>query len=78
MAPGDIAPGLDYAEKIIGAIEACTVLVLSESSSYSIYVCKEVELAIAKRKVVIPVRIQQVAVSRSLEFFISDAQWIDA
>ena len=79
IAPRDIAPGLDYGTQIIDAIEACTVLVLvlSESSNYSIYVRKEVERAIAKRKVVIPLRIQPVAVSRSLEFFISDAQWID-
>lgn len=80
MAPRDIAPGLDYGTQIIDAIEACTVLVLvlSESSNYSIYVRKEVERAIAKGKVIIPVRIQEVNVSRSLEFFISDAQWIDA
>jgi hypothetical protein len=50
MAPRDIAPGLDYGTQIIDAIEACTVLVLvlSESSNYSIYVRKEVERAIAK------------------------------
>ena len=80
MAPRDIAPGEDYGTQIIEAIEACTVLVLvlSESSNDSIYVRKEVERAIAKRKVVIPVRIHPVTVSRSLEFFISDAQWIDA
>ena len=76
MAPRDIAPGLDYGTQIIDAIEACTVLVLvlSEHSNYSIYVRKEVERAIAKRKIVIPVRIQEVAVSRSLEFFISNTQ----
>ena len=80
MAPRDIAPGLDYGTQIIDAIEACTVLVLvlSERSNYSIFVRKEVERAIAKGKRVIPFRIQNVTVSRSLEFFISDAQWIDA
>ena len=74
MAPRDIAPGLDYGTQIIDAIEACTVLVLvlSENSNYSIFVRKEVERAIAKGKVVIPVRIQDVTASRSLEFFISD------
>jgi predicted ATPase len=80
MAPRDIAPGLDYGTQIIEAIEACTVLVLvlSESSNDSIYVRNEVERAIAKRKVVIPFRIHNVTPSRSLEFFISNAQWIDA
>lgn len=80
MAPRDIAPGEDYAEQIINAIEGCTVLllVLSETSNHSQYVIKEVERAIAKRKVVIPLRIHNVTPSRSLEFFISNAQWIDA
>jgi tetratricopeptide (TPR) repeat protein len=79
MAPRDIVPGLDYGTQIIEAIEACTVLllVLSESSNYSIYVRKEVERATAKGKVIIPFRIQEVIVSRSLEFFISETQWID-
>ncbi len=80
MAPRDIAPGLDYAEQIIDAIEACLVLVLllSESSNQSLYVRNEVERAIAKRKLVIPLRIHNVTPSRSLEFFISNAQWIEA
>ena len=80
MAPRDIAPGQYYAEQIIHAIEGCAVLllVLSETSNHSQYVIKEVERAIAKRKVVIPLRIHNVTPSRSLEFFISNAQWIDA
>jgi WD40 repeat protein len=80
MAPRDIVPGEDYAEQIIGAIESCPVLVLvlSESANRSPYVRNEVERAVAKRKVVIPFRIHNVQPSRSLEFFISNAQWIDA
>jgi len=79
IAPRDIAPGADYAEQIIDAIEACAamVLVLSETSNQSRYVRNEVERAVAKNKVVIPVRIHNVAPSRSLEFFVSNAQWID-
>ncbi len=80
MAPRDIAPGQDYAEQIISAIESCSVLllVLSESSNRSQYVRNEVERAIAKRKLVIPLRIHDVTPSPSLEFFISNAQWVDA
>jgi hypothetical protein len=67
MAPRDIAPGEDYAEQIISAIESCPVLllVLSESSNRSQYVRNEVERAIAKRKVVIPLRSHDVQLSRS-------------
>ena len=80
MAPRDIAPGADYGAQIIDAIEACAVmvLVLSETSNNSQYVRNEVERAIAKHKRVIPVRIHNVMPSRSLEFFVSNAQWIDA
>lgn len=80
MAPRDIAPGLEYGSQIVAAIEECAVLVLllSESSNRSRFVLNEVERAVSKDKIVIPVRIHDVAPSRSLEFFISSAQWIDA
>ena len=80
MAPRDIAPGLEYGSQIVAAIEECRVLVLllSESSNRSRFVLNEVERAVSKDKIVIPVRIHNVTPSRSLEFFISNAQWIDA
>ncbi len=80
MAPRDIAPGLEYGSQIVAAIEECAVLVLllSESSNRSRFVLNEVERAVSKNKIVIPVRIHNVTPSRSLEFFISNAQWIDA
>ena len=80
MAPRDIAPGLEYGSQIVTAIEECSVLVLllSESSNRSRFVLNEVERAVSKDKIVIPVRIHNVTPSRSLEFFISNAQWIDA
>jgi hypothetical protein len=79
MAPRDIAPGLEYGSQIVAAIEECSVLVLllSESSNRSRFVLNEVERAVSKDKIVIPVRIHNVTPSRSLEFFISNAQWID-
>jgi hypothetical protein len=80
MAPRDIAPGLDYGEQIIDAIEETSVLllILSESSNHSLFVRREVERAIAKGKIIIPMRIQPVQPSRALEFFISTLQWVDA
>ena len=80
MAPRDIVPGKDYAEQILNAIEDCEVmvLVLSETSNSSRFVRSEVERAVSKDKVIIPVRIHNVVLSRSLEFFISSAQWIEA
>ncbi len=79
MAPRDIVPGNDYGEQIIIAIEQASVflLILSESSNTSTFVRHEVERAVAKGKVIIPFRIHPVQPSRSLEFFISNYQWID-
>ncbi len=80
FAPRDIAPGKDYAEQIIEAIEEASIvlLVLSVSSNQSVFVLNEVERAVAKRKFVVPLRIQPVQPSRSLEFFISSRQWVEA
>ncbi len=80
MAPRNIEPGRDYGEQIIDAIESSRVmvLVLSEHANTSIFVKNEVERAISKGKVVIPLRIQNVQPSRALELFVSRSQWVDA
>ena len=80
LAPRDVAPGADYGEQIIGAIEStrATVLILSDGANESRFVKNEVERAIAKGKPVIPFRISNVQPSRALELFISRSQWIDA
>jgi hypothetical protein len=80
VAPRDVAPGVDYGQAIIDAIEQsrALVLILSDQSNDSQFVKKEVERAVSKTKPVLPVRIREVTPSGSLEFFISTAQWVDA
>jgi len=80
VAPRDVAPGVEYGQAIINAIEQCKalVLVLSDQSNDSQFVRKEVERAVSKTKAVLPVRIREVTPSGSLEFYISSAQWVDA
>ncbi|MGH8109968.1 MAG: toll/interleukin-1 receptor domain-containing protein [Arenimonas sp.] len=80
VAPRDVAPGVEYGHAIINAIEQCKalVLVLSDQSNDSQFVRKEVERAVSKTKVVLPVRIREITPSGSLEFYISSAQWVDA
>lgn len=80
VAPRDVSPGVEYGHAIINAIEQCKalVLVLSDQSNDSQFVRKEVERAVSKTKVVLPVRIREVTPSGSLEFYISSAQWVDA
>ena len=54
------------------------VLVLSEHANSSEFVKREVERAVAKGKPIFPVRVREVVPSKSLELFISSAEWIDA
>jgi len=79
MAPRDILPGAKYAEAIIDAINSSKVflLVLSTNSNSSSQVNKEIERAASKDIPIIPVRLDDVALSKSMEYYISNCQWID-
>jgi hypothetical protein len=80
IAPRDVTPGQEYAAEIIEGLLECPVLVLvlSENANSSIYVKREVERAVSAGKLVFPVRIREVAPSRSLELFVASSHWIDA
>lgn len=80
IAPRDINPGRDYAESIIDAIESARVFVLifSSNANASPQIKREVERAVSKGLPIIPVRIEDVVPSRTLEYFISSPHWLDA
>jgi TIR domain len=80
VAPRDIAPAADWAEEIIDAITAARVMVLvfSASANASPQVRREVERAVYKGVTVLPVRIEDVLPSKSLEYFLSTQHWLDA
>jgi hypothetical protein len=80
VAPRDIRPAEDWAESIINAMEAAKVLVLvfSSASNSSPQVRREVERAVNKGLHVLPFRIENVPLSKSLEYFISTQHWLDA
>lgn len=80
VAPRDIRPADDWAEAIINAMEAAQVLVLvfSSASNASPQVRREVERAVNKGLHVLPFRIENVPLSKSLEYFISTQHWLDA
>ena len=80
IAPRDVLPGLPYGEAIVEAIESSRVMVLvfSASANNSAQVMREVERAVSKGIPVIPLRIEQVPPSKSLEYFISAPHWLDA
>jgi len=80
VAPRDIRPSEDWAEAIINAIDHSKVLLLvfSSSSNSSPQVRREVERAVNKGLHVLPFRIENVPLSKSLEYFISTQHWLDA
>ena len=80
IAPRDIAVGANWAESIVSAITASTVLVLifSSHADKSKQVIREVEMAINNDVILIPLRIEDVLPSGSMSYFLSTTHWIDA
>ena len=80
MAPRDVQPGVDYGEGIIEAINRARVMVLifSAAANASPQIRREVERAVHKGLPIIPVRIEEILPSRSLEYFLSSPHWLDA
>lgn len=80
VAPRDIRAGEDWAEAIINGMDQCRVLVLvfSANSNNSPQVRREVERAVNKGLSILPFRIEDVPLSKSLEYFISAQHWLDA
>ena len=81
VAPRDIPPGSNYGAEIIKGIRECSIflLVFSTESNTSAAVHKEVERAVlGYNKIIIPFRIEDIPMCDSLEFFLTDVQWINA
>ena len=80
MTPRDVLPGSNWGESIIDAINDAKVMLLifSANCNASSHIKREVERAVNRRNPVIPVRIEDVLPSKSLEYFISSQHWLDA
>jgi hypothetical protein len=80
IAPRDITPGAEWGEAIVDAINHCRALILifSASANESPQIRREVERAVSKGIPIIPLRIQDIAPTRSLEYFIGTVHWLDA
>ncbi len=80
IAPRDVVGGADWGESIINAIESSRIMVLlfSQSANVSPQIKREVERAVNKGVYIIPFRLDDIKPTRSLEYFISAAQWMDA
>jgi tetratricopeptide (TPR) repeat protein len=80
IAPRDVAAGTAYADAIIGALSACRIVVvlLSSESIASPHVASELERALHNGKAILPVRIEDVYPTGSLEYYLAGKHWLDA
>jgi hypothetical protein len=80
IAPRDITPGKKYAEAIIDGINDCRIflLILSTTSNDSPQVEMEVDRAASKDIPILSFRIDQVVLSKTMEYYLSSRHWLDA
>ena len=80
IAPRDVMPGGEYGAAIVDAIERCRVMVLifSSNANESAQIRREIERAVKKGVTIIPVRIEEVEPTQSMEYFLGAIHWLDA
>jgi hypothetical protein len=80
IAPRDVRPGVEYGAAIVDAIDRCHVMVLvfSSSANESHQIHREIERAVAKGVPILPVRIEEVMPTKSMEYFLGAIHWLDA
>ncbi|MFL6211001.1 MAG: TIR domain-containing protein [Pyrinomonadaceae bacterium] len=80
IAPRDILAGDKYGQSIIKAISesSLVILVFSSYANKSEHVLAEIDRAYNKKISIVPFRIEDVALSQSLEYYLSTAHWLDA
>jgi len=80
IAPRDVQPGVPYPQSIMDGIRGSHVLVLilSAKSNTSKHVMREVERAVNCEIPIVPLRIEDVSLSGSLEYLVGPVHWLDA
>lgn len=80
IAPRDIRPGKEYAEEIINGIDqsGAMVLLMSQNANSSPHVLREVEHAVSSGTPILVYKIEEVALSKSMEYFLMTHQWVSA
>ena len=80
MAPRDILPSKTWSEAIVEAIQTSRlmIVILSSYSNSSQQVGREVERAVHRGIPILPFRIEDVLLSKSMEFYLSTPHWLDA
>ena len=78
LAPRNIRSGYEYAEEIVNGIDSSDILLLllSWASNTSPHVLREVERAVSKKIPIIVYRLEEVELTKSMEYFLMTNQWI--
>ncbi len=78
LAPRDIRSGHIYAQEIMEGIENtdAMLVLLSKAANESPHVLREVESAVSKKKTVFVYQLEEVELSKSLQYFLMTHQWI--
>lgn len=78
IAPRDIHPGKEYAEEIIHGIKRADamILIMSENANKSPHVLREVERAVSRSIPILVYKLEDVELSKSMEYFLMTHQWI--
>src|SRR3974377_2448806 len=80
IAPRDIRPGMEYAAAIVEAIDYCRamVLIFSADANKSAQISREIEHAVKKGVPIVPVRIEDIKPTNSMDYFLGSIHWLDA
>lgn len=80
IAPRDIRPGKEYAEEIINGIDesAAMILLMSQNANSSPHVLREVEHAVSGGTPILVYKMEEVVLSKSMEYFLMTHQWVSA
>lgn len=80
IAPRDILPGTEWGESIVDAIADCRIMVVvfSAHANASKQVLREVERCVNRGVILIPLRVEDVMPSGSMEYFLGTPHWLDA
>ncbi|MGC1188154.1 MAG: toll/interleukin-1 receptor domain-containing protein, partial [Candidatus Acidiferrales bacterium] len=80
IAPRDVTPGMEWGECIIDAIEQARVMVLifTAEANSSPQIRREIERAANRGVAILPLRVEDVAPGKALEYFIGNVHWLDA
>ena len=78
LAPRDIRPGCEYAAEIIEGVDRsdAVLLVLSNASNQSPHVLREVERAVTRSIPILVYKIEDVELTKSMEYFLMTHLWM--